>query len=204
VEITANRAGTNGGANEHATKTITVTVTDLDDEAPTDIQINDAVFIDGYVSLADDKGANFLIGTLTATDDTADNELTFTTISTDFKIVNNNELRTKRSITAIGKKTIAITASDGTRSFDKTFAIKVVASSQVFLPEITNTDVSVVENSSTDIPLLTIAHGPTDKPIQYSISGRDKDFFNLKDRVVSVAVRVPIKKFAPLSSARET
>jgi hypothetical protein len=41
-------------------------VTDLDDEAPTDIQINDAVFIDGYVSLADDKGANFLIGTLTA------------------------------------------------------------------------------------------------------------------------------------------
>ncbi|VVM17862.1 hypothetical protein BSPWISOXPB_9255 [uncultured Gammaproteobacteria bacterium] len=34
MEITANRAGTNGGANEHATKTITVTVTDLDDEAP--------------------------------------------------------------------------------------------------------------------------------------------------------------------------
>jgi hypothetical protein len=87
VEITANRAGTNGGANEHATKTITVTVTDLDDEAPTDIQINDAVFIDGYVSLADDKGANFLIGTLTATDiDTADNELTFITTSTDFSL----------------------------------------------------------------------------------------------------------------------
>ena len=146
VEITANRAGTNGGANEHATKTITVTVTDLDDEAPTDIQINDAVFIDGYVSLADDKGANFLIGTLTATDDTADNELTFTTISTDFKIVNNNELRTKHPLTTTALKHVTITASDGTRSFDKTFAIKVVASSQVFLPEITNTDVSVVEN----------------------------------------------------------
>ncbi|VVM19828.1 hypothetical protein BSPWISOXPB_9269 [uncultured Gammaproteobacteria bacterium] len=186
MEITANRAGTNGGANEHATKTITVTVTDLDDEAPTDIQINDAVFIDGYVSLADDKGANFLIGTLTATDiDTADNELTFTTTSTDFKIVNNNELRTKHPLTTTALKHVTITASDGTRSFDKTFAIKVVASSQVFLPEITNTDVSVVENSSTDIPLLTIAHGKTDKSIQYSISGRDKDFFNLKDRVVS-------------------
>jgi hypothetical protein len=52
VEITANRAGTNGGANEHATKTITVTVTDLDDEAPTDIQINDAVFIDGLITLS--------------------------------------------------------------------------------------------------------------------------------------------------------
>jgi hypothetical protein len=40
VEIAANRAGINGGV-ELATKTITVTVTDLDDEAPTDIQIND-------------------------------------------------------------------------------------------------------------------------------------------------------------------
>jgi hypothetical protein len=42
-----------------------------------------------------------------------------------------------------------------------------MVSSQVLLPEITNTDVSVVENSSTDIPLLTIAHGKTDKSIQY-------------------------------------
>jgi hypothetical protein len=50
----------------------------------------------------------------------------------------------------------------------------------------------VVENSSTDIPLLTIAHGPTDKPIQYSISGRDKDFFNLKDRVVSFREQLSI------------
>jgi hypothetical protein len=41
-----------------------------------------------------------LLGTLSATDiDTADNELTFTTTSTDFKIVNNNELRTKRPLT---------------------------------------------------------------------------------------------------------
>jgi hypothetical protein len=43
---------------------------------------------------------------------------------------------------------VAITASDGTQSIDKTFTIKVVASSQVLPPEITNTDVSVVENSS--------------------------------------------------------
>jgi hypothetical protein len=55
---------------------------------------------------------------------------------------------------------------------------------QVLLPEITNTDVSVVENSSTDIPLLTIAHGSTDKSIQYGISGRDIDFFNLKGFVI--------------------
>jgi hypothetical protein len=53
-------------ANEHAAKTITVTVTDLNDEAPTDIQINDTVFINGKVVLTNDKGANFLLGTLSA------------------------------------------------------------------------------------------------------------------------------------------
>ncbi|VVH65111.1 hypothetical protein BSPLISOX_2574, partial [uncultured Gammaproteobacteria bacterium] len=186
VEITANRLGTEDRPDEITTKTVTVTVTDLDDEAPTDIQINDAVFINGYVVFSNDKGANFLIGTLSAADiDTAAAALTFTTTSASFKIVNNNELRTKRSITVIGSRRVTITASDGTRSIDKTFLIKAVASSQVLLPEITNTDVSVVENSSTDIPLLTIAHGSTDKSIQYGISGRDKDFFNLKGNVVS-------------------
>ena len=186
VEIAANRAGINGGANEHAAKTITVTVTDLNDEAPTDIQINDAVFIDDKVVFTNDKGANFLLGTLSAADiDTAAAAMTFTTTSAHLKIVNNNELRTKRSITVIGSRRVTITASDGTQSIDKTFVIKVVPSSQVLPPEITNTDVSVVENSSTDIPLLTIAHGSTDKSIQYDISGRDKDFFNLKGNVVS-------------------
>jgi hypothetical protein len=39
VEVTARRTDTG----ETTTKTITVTVTDLDDEAPTNIQINDIV-----------------------------------------------------------------------------------------------------------------------------------------------------------------
>jgi hypothetical protein len=43
-----------------------------------------------------------VVGTLSATDaDTAADALTFTTTSADFNIVNGNELRTKRSITAI-------------------------------------------------------------------------------------------------------
>jgi hypothetical protein len=55
----------------------------------------------------------------------------------------------------------------------------------LLLPAMISKPVSVVENSSTDTPLLTIAHGSTDKSIQYGISGRDKDFFNLKGNVVS-------------------
>jgi hypothetical protein len=65
------------------------------------------------------------------------------------------------------------------------FSLRLIMVMVMVLSLAKNPFVSVVENSSTDIPLLTIAHGPTDKPIQYSISGRDKDFFNLKDRVVS-------------------
>jgi hypothetical protein len=94
------------------TKTITVTVTDLDDEAPTNIQISADTDTDGFVTLANNEDAGFLIGTLSATDpdtDTTTNALTFTTTSTDFEIVNGNELRTKRPITAIGDIDFTVT-----------------------------------------------------------------------------------------------
>jgi hypothetical protein len=82
-----------------------------------------------------------------ATDiDTADNELTFTTTSTDFKIVNNNELRTKHPLTTTARKRVTITASDGTRSFDKTFAIRVV-----------NNGMSVLLFSTTETSVLVIS-----------------------------------------------
>jgi hypothetical protein len=68
-----------------------------------------------------------VVGTLSATDaDTAADALTFTTTSADFNIVNGNELRTKRSITAIGDIAITVTVSDGIQSTDKNFTIKVV------------------------------------------------------------------------------
>ncbi|VVH65110.1 hypothetical protein BSPLISOX_1598, partial [uncultured Gammaproteobacteria bacterium] len=179
VEIAANRAGINGGV-ELATKTITVTVTDLDDEAPTDIQINDAFFIDGQVILANDKGANFLLGTLSATDiDTADNNLTFTTDDINFKIIRRNEIRTISPITTIGDTHITITISDGTRSIDETFAIKVVDGSQFLLSEITNADISVRENFDITLPLYTLTNELSDENWSYSLLGRDKDFFDL-------------------------
>jgi hypothetical protein len=67
-----------------------VTVTDLNDEAPTNIQISNTNLLKGLP-------ADTLVGTLSATDlDTATDALTFTTTSTDFKIVNGNQLKTKR------------------------------------------------------------------------------------------------------------
>jgi len=102
-----------------AEKTITVTVADLDDEALTNIQISNTNLIAGLP-------ADTLVGTLSATDlDTAADALTFTTTSTDFKIVNGNELETKRSITAIGDMTITVTVSDGIQSANQEFSIKV-------------------------------------------------------------------------------
>jgi hypothetical protein len=130
VEITASRR--TDTENEVTTKTVTVTVTDLDDDAPTDIQINNAFFIDDQVILANDKNANFLIGTLSVADTDATAALNFTTTNADFKIVN-NELRTNFPITTIGDTHITITASDGTQSIDKTFDIKVVDGSQFLL-----------------------------------------------------------------------
>jgi hypothetical protein len=55
-----------------------------------------ATDINGFVTLDNDKGVGFVIGTLSATDpdtDTTTNALTFTTDSADFEIVNGNELK---------------------------------------------------------------------------------------------------------------
>jgi hypothetical protein len=52
------------------------------DEAPTNIQISADTDTDGFVTLANNEDAGFLIGTLSATDpdtDTTTNALTFTT-----------------------------------------------------------------------------------------------------------------------------
>jgi hypothetical protein len=52
-----------------------------------------ATGINGFVTLDNDKGVGFVIGTLSATDpdtDTTTNALTFTTDSADFEIVQNH------------------------------------------------------------------------------------------------------------------
>ena len=122
-----------------AEKTITVTVADLDDEALTNIQISNTNLIAGLP-------ADTLVGTLSATDlDTAADALTFTTTSTDFKIVNGNELETKRSITAIGDMTITVTVSDGIQSANQEFSIKVTE----------KTKDTTVEDTTVEEPVVT-------------------------------------------------
>ncbi|VVH61579.1 hypothetical protein BSPWISOX_3000 [uncultured Gammaproteobacteria bacterium] len=106
---------------ETVDKTITVTVTDLDDEAPTNIQISNT-------DLPADSPVGTLVGTLSATDvDTDDDALTFTITNTsaDFEIANGNELKTKRVLTTTADRHVTITASDGTRSIEKDFTIVV-------------------------------------------------------------------------------
>ncbi len=132
-----------------AEKTITVTVTDLDDEAPTNIQISNTNLIAGLP-------ADTLVGTLSATDpDTATDALTFTTTSTDFKIVNGNQLKTKRSITAIGDMTITVTVIDGTQSANQEFSIKVVVDGLVVTAQ------AVRKESKSDSKLLLSKVGRT-------------------------------------------
>jgi hypothetical protein len=87
VIITASEAGESS-----VSKTITVTVTDLNDVAPTNIQISNT-------NLLKDQPIGTVVGILSATDiDTAADALTFTiTNNADFEIVNRNQLKTKRN-----------------------------------------------------------------------------------------------------------
>jgi hypothetical protein len=179
VEVTAHREDTD----ETTTKTITVTITDLDDEAPTNIQIKGASIDNGFVTLANDKGVGHVIGTLSATDpdtDTTTNALTFTTTSTDFEIVNGNELRTKRPITAIGDIDFTVTVRNHVnQSTDKDFTIKVVGEEKIDPLMIITPDVSVPEKTEKVITLMSnkgkgvsfsIVDG-TDKGNKFTLSG---------------------------------
>ncbi|WP_202752461.1 cadherin repeat domain-containing protein, partial [Bathymodiolus thermophilus thioautotrophic gill symbiont] len=97
-------------ANSHTfDKTFNFTVSDIDDTAPTNILLSNVNLIKG-------QPANTLVGTLSASDVDTNTPLTFTVNdTTNFKIVNGNELRTNRSTTALGNTiNINITASDNT------------------------------------------------------------------------------------------
>ncbi|WP_158009138.1 hypothetical protein, partial [Bathymodiolus thermophilus thioautotrophic gill symbiont] len=91
-------------------KIFNFTVGNIDDTAPTNILLSN-------VNLIKDQPANTLVGTLSATDVDTNTALTFSVDdTTNFKIVNGNELRTNKSITtALGNTiNINITASDNT------------------------------------------------------------------------------------------
>ncbi|VVH58669.1 hypothetical protein, partial [bacterium endosymbiont of Bathymodiolus sp. 5 South] len=165
-----------------AKKTITVEIYDLDDEPPTNVQINGAAVIDGQVILANDKDAGFLIGTLSATDpDTNGNAFTFTTDSDDFKIVNGNEIKTKYAITDIRDIPIIVTVSDG-NNWHRTnhLSIQVVDAKEIGTLKITNTgNVSVSKNKQKEIGLTANKGG-----VNFSITGgtkKDKAKFSLSD-----------------------
>ena len=168
VIITASEAGKSS-----VSKTITVTVTDLNDEAPTNIQISNTNLLKGLP-------ADTLVGTLSATDlDTATDALTFTTTSTDFKIVNGNQLKTKRSITAIGDMTITVTVSDGIQSVNQEFSIKVTEETKELV--ITTANVSTPENVAKVITLTASQRG-----VNFSITGgRNQAKFSLSGNTLT-------------------
>ncbi|CAC9655810.1 hypothetical protein, partial [uncultured Gammaproteobacteria bacterium] len=177
VIITASEAGKSS-----VSKTITVTVTDLNDVAPTNIQISNTNLLKG-------QPAGTVVGTLSATDiDTAADALTFTiTNNADFEIVNRNQLKTKRPIAAIGDMTITVTVSDGVQHTRKDFTIKVIeALEDEGELVITTTDVATPENADKVIVLTVNRSDISD--VSFAITGgADKAKFSLSGNTLTFA-----------------
>jgi hypothetical protein len=171
VAITASEAGKSS-----VSKTITVTVTNLNDVAPTNLQISNT-------DLVADLPAGTVVGTLSATDiDTAADALTFTITSNnaDFEIVNRNQLKTKRRITAIGDMTITVTVSDGIQSANQEFSIKVTEEAKK-LDITTALNVSTPENVAKVITLTASQRG-----VNFSIAGgRNQAKFSLSGNTLT-------------------
>ncbi|CAB5496671.1 hypothetical protein THERMOS_541, partial [Bathymodiolus thermophilus thioautotrophic gill symbiont] len=130
-------------ANSHTfDKIFNFTVSDIDDTAPINILLSN-------VNLIKDQPANTLVGTLSATDVDTNTALTFSVDdTTNFKIVNGNELRTNKSITtALGNTiNINITASDNTNdSAPQPFTIA-ITTTYIAAPVIAQFSVTQGEN----------------------------------------------------------
>ncbi len=114
-------------ANSHIfSKGFDFAITDIDDTAPTDIQLSNKTLVKG-------QAADTLIGTLSANDvDTA--TLSFSVSdTTNFKI-DGDKLKTKISIDTVGNMNINITADDGTNApATQAFTIAVITN----IPDIT-------------------------------------------------------------------
>ncbi|WP_139699123.1 cadherin domain-containing protein [bacterium endosymbiont of Bathymodiolus sp. 5 South] len=155
-------------------KTITVTVTDLNDVAPTNIQISNTNLLKG-------QPAGTVVGTLSATDiDTAADALIFTiTNNADFEIVNRNQLKTKRLIDTIGDMTITVTVNDGIQSANQEFSIKVTEETKKLV--ITTANVSTPENVAKVIKLTASQRG-----VNFSITGgRNQAKFSLSGKTLT-------------------
>ncbi|CAB5499772.1 cadherin repeat domain-containing protein [Bathymodiolus thermophilus thioautotrophic gill symbiont] len=129
-------------ANSHTfDKIFNFTVGNIDDTAPTNILLSN-------LNLIKSQPANTLIGTLSATDVDTSTALTFSVDdTTNFKIVNGNELRTNRSTTALGNTiNINITASDNTNdSAPQPFTIA-ITTTYIAAPVISQFSVTQGEN----------------------------------------------------------
>jgi hypothetical protein len=113
-------------ANLHTfSKSFDFTITNIDDTAPTDIQLSNKTLVKG-------QAADTLIGTLSANDvDTA--TLSFSVSDTTSFKIDGNKLKTKISIDTVGNMDINITANDGTNTTTQAFTIAVITD----IPDIT-------------------------------------------------------------------
>jgi mRNA-degrading endonuclease HigB of HigAB toxin-antitoxin module len=114
-------------ANSHIfSKGFDFAITDIDDTAPTDIQLSNKTLVKG-------QAADTLIGTLSANDvDTA--TLSFSVSDTTSFKIDGDKLKTKISIDTVGNMDINITADDGTNTpTTQAFTIAVITD----IPDIT-------------------------------------------------------------------
>ncbi|SMN15082.1 Chitinase [uncultured Candidatus Thioglobus sp.] len=162
----------NDGAGHTFEKDFNIVINDLDDTAPTSIQLSNS-------TLVKDKPADTLIGNLTATDvDSDNNSLTFiVNDTTNFKIVG-NELKTNRVISSTNDINISITASDGTNtSSGQNFTINVTENPNPAV--ITNTNISRNEGTSLTALSINATNDPNSQTLTYGISGTDANLFNV-------------------------
>ncbi|CAB5498593.1 hypothetical protein THERMOT_893 [Bathymodiolus thermophilus thioautotrophic gill symbiont] len=187
VEITASKTG-----ETNAAQTLIVTVTDLNDETPSNID-----FV-GSSNITENTATGAELGTLSTTDADTGDTFTYTleNNSAAYFAIDGNKLKLAKTVDYESTKTLNITVkvTDGNNhSLSKTFDFAIIDANDIAPSNIQLSTTIIADNTTTGTTIATITATDTDttgETIVYTLGGTDANSFSINGSQLKMAQNV--------------
>ena len=187
VEITASKTG-----ETNAAQTLIVTVTDLNDETPSNID-----FV-GSSNITENTATDAELGTLSTTDADTGDTFTYTleNNSAAYFAIDGNKLKLAKTVDYESTKTLNITVkvTDGNNhSFSKTFDFAITDANDIAPSNIQLSTITIADSTTTGTTIATITATDTDttgETMVYTLGGTDANSFSINGSQLKMAQNV--------------
>ncbi|SHA07641.1 hypothetical protein BTHERMOSOX_1813 [Bathymodiolus thermophilus thioautotrophic gill symbiont] len=187
VEITASKTG-----EDNAIQTLIVTVTDLNDETPRNID-----FV-GSSNIIENTAIGAELGTLSTTDADTGDTFTYTleNNSAAYFAIDGNKLKLAKTVDYESTKTLNITVkvTDGNNhSFSKTFDFAITDANDITPSNIQLSATTIADSTTTGTTIAIITATDTDttgETMVYTLSGTDANSFSINGSQLKMAQNV--------------